>query len=597
MGPGVHHRVDLEPSLEPQVGRHVLVVRRQVLRLVQRLQVLGPSAVGLRQQHHPPHVHRGDHELQRAVALHRHDVRLRRRPPVTDHVLAEVLGQLGEPSLVLIQRDQGRAVVRQQRVQLPRRPAGNVAPSLDDPPLQPRQVVPALGRRPRRVARGLQVAQQPRQRAGHVEVARAHVLATGRVVPIHERHPPLRGGGLLQLDPPPRPRRQHLDPLGDRARAHRAAATDLAPPHHRVRRQARQLRHRELPGHLAARQPLQGVAPLRERAPVDGDRVEDRHPPRVEHRLRLGVGELELQPQQRLDPRPALRVLQRRPQGLARRMSEGQHRLQPLGFDRLHQRLSHLQLAAPRAGRELQDPHTRSGEVGLLRLDPGRPVPTQHGPRPRERDQPPLERGLRRRHLQVGQAQPPRHEPQQLLELLRRTVLPIRVHRLAAGQPLGRRAAAAALAQRPPQRRRLGRGQPITLLVHPVVVEQLAQHRVRRWHLGLGARGGAHADPQPAGHVGRRLLEPVDRARQRPCGGVGDHEHHRRRLDRHRHGLPHRPHHQRRDHPRAQQRAQALSHLRRLPPARRSHSRPSADRPSPAVARRRLPPLASAGGP
>jgi len=108
----VDHRVGPELLAQPGVRREVVVARRQVRVVVDRNRVLAETARRLDHQHDIAVLQGGQHDL---VAV---DVQpSRRRAPVLDHPLTQLLGQRGEPRLVRRQRhprDRGSQLVLRQ---------------------------------------------------------------------------------------------------------------------------------------------------------------------------------------------------------------------------------------------------------------------------------------------------------------------------------------------------------------------------------------------------------------------------------------------------------------------------------------------------
>ena len=119
----VDDRVGAEPhrlrGAQPRVGRHVLVVRREVVGVVQVLLVLAPAARRLR-EHHDVAVAQGGND---EAAVARHEGRVLGAAPVGDDLLAQLGRVVVQPLQVVAHPRARRAAVRQQLVEL----AGGVA--------------------------------------------------------------------------------------------------------------------------------------------------------------------------------------------------------------------------------------------------------------------------------------------------------------------------------------------------------------------------------------------------------------------------------------------------------------------------------------
>jgi hypothetical protein len=244
--PEVDDRVRPQLVLEPEVRGHVLVVRRQVLGVVEGLEVLRARAVRLRQEDHVPAPERGDDEAALAAGvLRRHDVgRLGRAEARLDR-LAEGARQRVEPAAVAGDREQDDVAARDEPRELSRRGARDVAPALDDRPLEDGGALAFEVVRTRIVTAGAEVAEDGRDAPDDVQVARAHVLLARRVVPEEDRHAPLAGGRAPEVHERPRARRDALDALGDGRGADLVARHARRADHVR-RREAVKLGDREL---------------------------------------------------------------------------------------------------------------------------------------------------------------------------------------------------------------------------------------------------------------------------------------------------------------------------------------------------------------
>ena len=190
----VDDRVGAEPhrlrGAQPRVGRHVLVVRREVVGVVQVLLVLAPAARRLR-EHHDVAVAQGGND---EAAVARHEGRVLGAAPVGDDLLAQLGRVVVQPLQVVAHPRARRAAVRQQLVELAGGVAAHVARAGRDALEEPvgRQVHVA---RAEVVAVGPHAPEDVGQRLRHVQVARADAGLPRRVVVEEDRHPACRRSG------------------------------------------------------------------------------------------------------------------------------------------------------------------------------------------------------------------------------------------------------------------------------------------------------------------------------------------------------------------------------------------------------------------
>ena len=325
---------------QPEVGGRVLVVRRQVVGVVELGQILAPTPRRLRQQGDVAEANDGHHELPLGAADARsgsHDFRRFRRPPVRHHLRPEFRSDRVQPAAVHVHADTDGIAAVEHPVELSRRVAPHVPGAVEHllqqhiggkVDLAAAQVIALLP----------QALQDVRQRFGDVEVAGADVGLAGRIVVVQQRQPlpgvRRRGQGRVAQ----RTAHGHRHPGGDRL-----ASDDREPgvrigdlllaADHGGRHQAREFRRDDLERPLEQGQTHLRLAPLLLAAAVEGDQAEHRNVEFRQRRTRVGAREPEQEGHRDVDPRFAAVVEQ---EGLERetgRIAEHGHRLGALPLD------------------------------------------------------------------------------------------------------------------------------------------------------------------------------------------------------------------------------------------------------------------------
>ncbi|MBA1342841.1 MAG: hypothetical protein C5S52_04505 [ANME-2 cluster archaeon] len=109
----VHDRISTEPAgslllLKPEIERDVLVVRRDILAMIQHSIVLEPATRRLWRKNHVSEGELRDHEILFScrLVLPRHDLSGRLAPPLV-HLFLPLIIEFAEPSEIRFDRDQG----------------------------------------------------------------------------------------------------------------------------------------------------------------------------------------------------------------------------------------------------------------------------------------------------------------------------------------------------------------------------------------------------------------------------------------------------------------------------------------------------------
>ena len=188
MRPQVDDRIGAKPDRlgrpQPGVGRDILVMRRQILGVIQLLAVRAPSPRRLGQHRDVAEVKGRDDQ----AAVPRHERRVLGLAPVRDHLLPQLGHVAVQPAEIVPHPGPGRTADGQQRIELARSVPADVPRPCEYP------VEERVGRQvdivsAEVVAGSLHPLEDVGQRLGHVQVARADAGLPRRVVVEEDRHP------------------------------------------------------------------------------------------------------------------------------------------------------------------------------------------------------------------------------------------------------------------------------------------------------------------------------------------------------------------------------------------------------------------------
>ena len=336
--PEVDHRVGAEAHrrvrAQPAVRGDVLVVRREVLGVIQLGVILAPAPRRLREHHDIAVAQRRNDQ----AAVRGHQVRVAGLAPVREHLGPQVRRvALLQPAAVVAQPHPHAPARGQQRLELARRVPADV-PRPGGHLLEQRVGRQVHAGAAQVVAGRPHPLQDVGQRLGDVEVARPDAGLARRIVVEENRHALVgvrRGGqrGIAQGAPDGHGHPRCNRPTGNDGQPGLAVGEPFLAAHHRRGHQARQLRHGHLERPLEHRQPLRRRAPLRLAAPIEADQADHRDVELPERAARLGTGEAEQERQRDIGARSAVRIEKQRFEGDAGRIAEERDRFRPLALD------------------------------------------------------------------------------------------------------------------------------------------------------------------------------------------------------------------------------------------------------------------------